>query len=180
MRKNMSSSSRRKPKRSPLSQAVVKLREHLNESQQKFATRLGVAMLTVARWETSAPPRSMEALTLLWKTAVDQDQREQVAIFQTEMRKRIRPQVAELGIGFFSPQADPVALRELLDSISRLRLLAERPGGSTAELRQFIRVLGAKAEALKGSAQIFEHSKQDPFQDADWSKAKRRVKEEKK
>jgi hypothetical protein len=115
----------------------------------------------------------MEALSLLWKTAVAQDQRELVAVFQTEMRKRVRPQIAEMGVGLFLPQADPIALRELLDSISAHRALVEKQSVSEA-VRQSAQDLDAKAEKLKGSAQLFEHGKQDPFRDADWSKKQRR------
>ena len=40
----------------PLSLALVELRSHLGETQQQFASRLGVAITTVARYETTNPP----------------------------------------------------------------------------------------------------------------------------
>ena len=43
-------------KKSELSKAVVDLRTFLGDSQQAFSNRLGVALNTVARHETSRPP----------------------------------------------------------------------------------------------------------------------------
>ena len=41
----------------PVSDAVRKLRESLNQTQQEFAQRLGTAITTIARWETTRPPK---------------------------------------------------------------------------------------------------------------------------
>ena len=38
---------------SPVSDGVRELRRHFNESQQSFAYRLGMAVRTVARWEST-------------------------------------------------------------------------------------------------------------------------------
>jgi transcriptional regulator with XRE-family HTH domain len=40
-----------------ISLAVIELRRRLGETQQDFANRLGIALPTVARYETSSPPR---------------------------------------------------------------------------------------------------------------------------
>lgn len=40
----------------PLSVALINLRKALGETQQQFAARLGTAITTVARYETSHPP----------------------------------------------------------------------------------------------------------------------------
>lgn len=41
----------------PASEAVRELREALGQTQQEFANSLKVAITTVARWETTRPPR---------------------------------------------------------------------------------------------------------------------------
>jgi transcriptional regulator with XRE-family HTH domain len=56
--------------KSPLSRAVVELRTRLGENQQAFSNRLGIAMNTVARYETSRSP-SGYALLQLFQVAND-------------------------------------------------------------------------------------------------------------
>src|SRR5262245_4068820 len=53
--------------RSEISQLVIELRTALGETQQQFAVRLGVALTSVARWETTYPPRAerIEQLAVL-------------------------------------------------------------------------------------------------------------------
>lgn len=55
--------------RHPLSDAVIKLREKLGDNQQQFAARLGYAVTTIARYETSRPPDTPSALLMLALTA---------------------------------------------------------------------------------------------------------------
>jgi transcriptional regulator with XRE-family HTH domain len=43
--------------RDPISDAVIRLRQALGDSQQQFANRTGTAVGTVARYETSRPPK---------------------------------------------------------------------------------------------------------------------------
>jgi transcriptional regulator with XRE-family HTH domain len=50
--------------RHSLSIAVSELRHELGETQQQFAGRLGVAVTTIARYETSHPPSGMVLDTL--------------------------------------------------------------------------------------------------------------------
>jgi transcriptional regulator with XRE-family HTH domain len=45
------------PRRSVVSQALIELRKLLGETQQQFANRLGTAITTIARYETTRPPR---------------------------------------------------------------------------------------------------------------------------
>jgi transcriptional regulator with XRE-family HTH domain len=40
----------------PTQKAVVELRKHRGMTQQEFSSRLGIAITTVARWETFRPP----------------------------------------------------------------------------------------------------------------------------
>jgi len=48
---------RTKKTKDPLCETVRKLRTALGESQQAFAYRMKTAIRTVARYETSAPPK---------------------------------------------------------------------------------------------------------------------------
>lgn len=45
------------PRRSVVSQALIELRKLIGETQQQFANRLGTAITTIARYETTRPPR---------------------------------------------------------------------------------------------------------------------------
>jgi transcriptional regulator with XRE-family HTH domain len=47
-----------------LSASVRELREALGMTQQGFATRLGIAMRTIARWENNQPPRGQALVQL--------------------------------------------------------------------------------------------------------------------
>ena len=44
--------------------ALVELRETLKLSQQNFSTALGVTISTIARWETSDPPKGYSLIRL--------------------------------------------------------------------------------------------------------------------
>lgn len=62
-------------KRDSVSLAVIKLRTALGDSQQQFAARLGVAITTIARWETQRPPggKVLHALERLARTHKEND-----------------------------------------------------------------------------------------------------------
>jgi transcriptional regulator with XRE-family HTH domain len=47
----------KRPQRHSVSEALIELRALLNETQQQFANRLGTAVTTIARYETSRPPK---------------------------------------------------------------------------------------------------------------------------
>lgn len=67
--------------RDPLSQAVIELRTTLGETQQAFAGRLGVAIATIARYETVRPP-SGKALAQLQSLAAKEGRREIAEVFR--------------------------------------------------------------------------------------------------
>jgi DNA-binding transcriptional regulator YiaG len=52
-----------------LSKTVWELRQHLGVTQEKFAQRLGTAVVTVARWETSRAPSTHASLQKLYECA---------------------------------------------------------------------------------------------------------------
>jgi DNA-binding transcriptional regulator YiaG len=55
-----------KKTKDPLCEAVRKLRTALGESQQAFAYRMKTAIRTVARYETTTPPRGKALAELFW------------------------------------------------------------------------------------------------------------------
>jgi DNA-binding transcriptional regulator YiaG len=55
---------RNSKKRHAASEAVIALREALNQTQQAFAHKMKTAIVTIARWETSQPPHGLTLLRL--------------------------------------------------------------------------------------------------------------------
>jgi transcriptional regulator with XRE-family HTH domain len=68
-----------------VSEAVRKLRSSFNLTQDEFARKLGVAVVSVARWETSRPPRGKSA-KVLEDLAASLSLSECVAVFQKAQR----------------------------------------------------------------------------------------------
>ena len=50
-------------RRSPVSKALIELRRRLGESQESMAQKLGCALQSIARWETTSEPQSVT----LWR-----------------------------------------------------------------------------------------------------------------
>lgn len=61
-------------------QAVRQLRIKLGDTQQQFAQRLGLAISTVVRYESTRPPRA-EVLSRLYKMALENELRDVAAMF---------------------------------------------------------------------------------------------------
>lgn len=72
--------------RKPISEAVIRLREALGENQQQFANRLGTAITTIARYETSRPP-SGQILLYLARLAVEYDRHEEAILFRESFQQ---------------------------------------------------------------------------------------------
>lgn len=105
--------------REPISEAVIRLREALGENQQQFANRLGTAITTIARYETSRPP-SGQALVALAKLAVEHDRTDDAILFRKALEK-------EMGLesrGTPSGAEETIAV-ELLLLVLRNRHIAE-------------------------------------------------------
>ena len=83
------------PGRHAISNALVDLREHLGETQQQFANRIGAAVTTVARWETKRPPKG-KILAQLEQAARNSGAVDIAEFFHTTLQK-------ELGGGAFDP-----------------------------------------------------------------------------
>src|SRR5579864_8792717 len=75
--------------RNPLSRAVIELRIALGETQQAFAARLGTAIATVARYETSRPP-SVVALVQLALIAQKAGRSDLVKLFMSVLGLQLR------------------------------------------------------------------------------------------
>src|SRR5215467_11980425 len=75
-------------KRHRLSQAVIDLRAEFGETQQAFALRLGTAIATIARYETSRPP-SGTALATLAVAAQDAGRGDLVLEFMEELGEEL-------------------------------------------------------------------------------------------
>lgn len=69
--------------KSMVAKAVRGLREVLGESQEAFARRIGVAVRTVARWETVRPPKDLLTLVDLAELALRHGQEELFRAFAT-------------------------------------------------------------------------------------------------
>jgi transcriptional regulator with XRE-family HTH domain len=76
-------------KRHRLSQAVIDLRVTLGDTQQAFASRLGTAIATIARYETSRPPTGT-ALASLAVVAQEAGRGDLVLEFMGELGKELR------------------------------------------------------------------------------------------
>jgi len=80
----------KKTKKDPLSEAVRKLRLALGESQQAFAYRMKTAIRTIARYETTTPPKGKALAELFW-VATDTGNTELANVFRSSL-------VGEIGI----------------------------------------------------------------------------------
>lgn len=76
-------------KRPTLTEAVKALRVRLDDTQQAFAQRLGLAISTVVRYESTRAPRG-KALALLYKLAIDNGMHDVGMMFHMAM-------ISELG-----------------------------------------------------------------------------------
>ena len=97
----MSSAGYRPKRRLPLAkdlnevqQALLRLRSRLGLTQQALAVQLGIAITTVARWETSRPPRGAMLLKLAW-FSTQKNCKEEAAIFQKHVDREITGDVEE-------------------------------------------------------------------------------------
>ena len=71
-------------KRDPISIAVLQLRRAFGENQQQFANRTGLAITTIARYETSRPPQR-EALQLFFTLAREKELNDLAETFRKAM-----------------------------------------------------------------------------------------------
>jgi transcriptional regulator with XRE-family HTH domain len=150
-------------KDNPVTAAVRKLRLGLDDSQQAFATRLGMAIATVVRYEHNRPP-SGRALAKLERLAREHGFLEYAAVFGEALRKELgglpvatfgslecnteeerRHVEALLSIFRFSPDSKQAAAikRILKPQVDGARELRESDEALKASYRAVVRLLKA-------------------------------------
>ncbi len=71
-----------------LTEAVRDLRQDLGDTQQSFAHRLGLAIATVVRYESTRAPQG-QALALMYRTAIDAGLKNLAQIFWVALHKEL-------------------------------------------------------------------------------------------
>lgn len=79
-----------KQQTNPVSEAVRSLRVALGESQQAFAYRMKTAIRTIARYETTRPPKG-KALSEFYRVATENGNQDLAAVFRNAL-------TAEMGV----------------------------------------------------------------------------------
>src|SRR5271156_458013 len=74
--------------RNPTSEAVVHLRQALGESQQQFANRNQTAITTIARYETSRPPKG-KALAQFARLAEEAGRHDIASVFERALENEL-------------------------------------------------------------------------------------------
>ena len=72
-------------RKTPIQKALIEMRRRLKHSQQSMSEFLGIAMQTIARWETSGEPGA-PALVMLWNLAKTYKFDDLSAVFEAEIR----------------------------------------------------------------------------------------------
>ncbi|MGC2660237.1 MAG: helix-turn-helix domain-containing protein [Bryobacteraceae bacterium] len=142
--------------------AVLALRKSLGESQQAFANRLGIALQTVARWETKGLPidarTAFELAELADKLGKSEISKQILSAHLARWNRDFRPTLApharhsvEMNLqkieaicqdirNWFAPESLPgkldVAVSEILDAADALRILTLR--GFTAAKKKIV------------------------------------------
>jgi transcriptional regulator with XRE-family HTH domain len=160
--------------RTPISQALIELRTRLGDSQQAFSNRLGVALQTVTRWETSSPPTGM-ALSRLGALAVDCGHPDLSAVFATAAFDGFLALNEEFDrklMGGLSSITTPRAVREVLGLVARtLASMAEPPDATPREKKLYRKLRKLEAEVNKAREDTRISFPPCPFQAVDWSHA---------
>jgi len=160
--------------RTPISQALIELRTRLGDSQQAFSNRLGVALQTVTRWETSNPPTGM-ALSRLGALAVDCGHPDLSAVFATAAFDGFLALNEEFDrklMGGLSSVMTPRAVRELLDLVAgTLASMAEPPDATPREKKLYRKLRELETEVKKARKDTRIPFPPCPFQGVDRSHA---------
>jgi transcriptional regulator with XRE-family HTH domain len=98
--------------KSEVSEAVRKLRQALGESQQAFAYRMKTAVRTIARWETTRPPKGKN-LNDLRELAIENDNPELALVFGDALSH-------EIGLGAIVTAKITTGLANSFESLANL------------------------------------------------------------
>ena len=105
--------------RSDLSNAVIQLRRSLGDTQQQFAMRLGLAMTTIARYETSRQPQG-DVLLQFARVAEDNGYSKLAQIFRRAMAEEAGFEVPSIqGRKIFEAQPGEEQIFGAVESILR-------------------------------------------------------------
>lgn len=134
--------------------AVVELRQHRQMTQQQFAVHLGIAITTVARWETFRPP-SGPSLRRLREVALEFGRPDLEDIFYKAI-------VTETYLASLPPE-DPVQLLHL--AIVRLHIEASRPQPkpTPTAMKAYRQVVSAIARAHRAVKDEIDARKSDKY-----------------
>jgi transcriptional regulator with XRE-family HTH domain len=103
------------------SNAVRELRHALDMTQQEFAVQLGLALPTIARYETDRTPKG-KVLSEFLRLAEQKNRADLAAIFRRELNEQLGDWIAEKVVAARTATITPTALRAvraLLDGIDR-------------------------------------------------------------
>src|SRR5262245_6954003 len=134
--------------------AVRKLRLGLDDTQQSFATRLGMAIATVVRYEHNRPP-SGRALAKLERVALEHGFQECAAVF----RKALGEELGELPVAVYSSLDCPTEEeREHVEAL--LNILRHSPDSKeAARIKKILKPLVDGARQLRESEEALEESR---------------------
>jgi transcriptional regulator with XRE-family HTH domain len=151
------------PDPNPISVAVRKLREALGETQQQFAFRSRMAIRTIARYETSRPPKG-KALLDFMRLAKASGRPVEFEVFRTAIAEEtvfILADIAEspeflARLAVRRPAIAPSS-RDDLD-FETLSLMKREPDKYKEELRKWNEISAkARAEAVTKKSDVFLH-----------------------
>ncbi len=145
----------KRPTHEPLTATVRKLRIALNDTQQAFAQRLGMAIATVVRYEHNRPPKA-KALATLERVATENGLEEYAAIFRAAL-------AADLGSATGAGSGDQydawsAADRDLADAF-RMALHDPRFKSKAEKIRSILAPVIAEARKNREFFAAIEDSK---------------------
>ena len=128
-----------KQQTSPISEAVRSLRVALGESQQAFAYRMKTAIRTIARYETTRPPKG-KALSEFYRVAAEIGNQDLATVFRNAL-------TAEMGVAGKYTQLGALASHTIPGIHSNLMVLANNleygKGTPSAKVKMAIEKLKA-------------------------------------
>ena len=134
----------KKQKINPISEAVRSLRVALGDSQQAFAYRMKTAIRTIARYETTRPPKG-KALSEFYRVALEVGNQDLATVFRNSL-------TAEMGVAGKFTQLGALASYTIPTIQSDLNMVAHNleygSGTSKARIETAVKKLKAISVAM--------------------------------
>ena len=155
--------------RNAVSETVRKLRGSFGETQEEFARRMDTAVVTIARWETSRPPRG-KALKALAELARSKSLPEYADVFEQAARGEIPPLRRTVKFKEIEPQDEEEASLfaavarinrnrgEYRKDFSRLKKAVER---AMNDINELVAEAQASADVRQAIVRLFQEGKTD-------------------